>query len=150
MDHTLLKFHHFGLAVPTPDSASRWLSKLGYEIGDPVFDAGQNVYLALCRHETQPPVEIIWPGAESGPVDELLRQHESGVVYHLCYETQDLVEVLSQFKKDGLRLACISRPKPTPLFGGRKVSFYNVVGMGLVEILESDRGNEPRAAESSP
>jgi len=25
---------------------------------------------------------------------------------------------------------------PAPLFGGRPVSFYNVVGMGLVEILE--------------
>jgi hypothetical protein len=31
---------------------------------------------------------------------------------------------------------CISEPKPAPLFGGRPVSFYNVAGIGLIEILE--------------
>jgi len=36
----------------------------------------------------------------------------------------------------GLHPKCISNPTPAPLFGGRPVSFYNVVGIGLVEILE--------------
>jgi hypothetical protein len=35
-----------------------------------------------------------------------------------------------------LRPLCISPVTPAPLFGGRPVSFYNVVGLGLVEILE--------------
>ena len=148
MDNTLLKFHHFGLAVPKPDSARMWLTKLGYQIGETVFDSGQNVYLALCWHETQPPVEIIWPGTEGGPIDALVRQHEFGVVYHLSYETHDLAGALSQFKHDGLRVACISRPKAAPLFGGRKVSFYNVMGMGLVEILELECGTDSCAAEA--
>jgi hypothetical protein len=30
----------------------------------------------------------------------------------------------------------LSPATPAPLFGGRPVSFYNVVGMGLIEILE--------------
>jgi len=133
-----MRFHHFGLAVQKPASARNWLTKLGYAIGETVFDPGQNVFLVLCRHQTQPAVEIIWPGTDGGPIDELVNRHASGIVYHLCYETHDLVAVLSQFKAAGLRIACISRPKPAPLFGGRKVSFYNVMGMGLVEVLESD------------
>jgi len=36
----------------------------------------------------------------------------------------------------GLRIICISPPASVLLFGGRRVSFYNVVGMGLIEIIE--------------
>lgn len=138
MDCSLSLFHHFGLAVQKPDSARKLLAALGYAIGETVFDPGQNVYLALCQHESQPAVEIIWPGTEAGPIDALARRFESGIVYHLCYETRDLAGALSQFKAAGLEVACISRPKPAPLFGGRKVSFYNILGMGLVEFLESE------------
>jgi methylmalonyl-CoA/ethylmalonyl-CoA epimerase len=132
-----LKFHHFGLAVRRPDEARKFVSALGYELGDPVFDPVQNVHLQLGTHPSQPAVEIIWPGDANGPVDKLAQRHSSGIVYHLCYETDDLQAALTELEQSGLRPICISAPKPAPLFGGRPVSFYNFVGMGLVEILET-------------
>lgn len=131
-----LVFHHFGLAVKRPDESRAYLTALGYRIGETVFDPGQNVQLAMCEHPTEPAVEIIWPGETKGPVLGMTERHPAGVIYHVCYTTDDLGAALAGLEKAGLRVICVSPPKPAPLFGGRKVSFYNVVGMGLIEILE--------------
>ena len=131
-----LKFHHFGLAVRRPDEARKFVAGIGYELGGLVFDPAQNVHLQLCTHPEHPAVEIVWPGNTGGPVDKLAQRHPSGIIYHLCYETDHLDAALAGFEAEGLSVICISPPQPAPLFGGRPVSFYNVVGMGLIEILE--------------
>jgi catechol 2,3-dioxygenase-like lactoylglutathione lyase family enzyme len=131
-----LVFHHLGLAVRRPQEAEVFLSALGYRMGETVLDPGQNVHLKMCTHATEPPVEIIWPGTTSGPIDGMTQRHPSGIIYHVCYLTDDLAAALAALEKAGLRVVCVSPPKPAPLFGGRKVSFYNVVGIGLMEILE--------------
>jgi methylmalonyl-CoA/ethylmalonyl-CoA epimerase len=136
MNHPHLKFHHFGLAVRRPDEARVFVSALGYRMGEAVFDAAQNVHLQLCTHETHPAVEIIWPGDTKGPIEKLTERHAAGIIYHVCYETDNLPAALAQFAELKLRVVCISPPTPAPLFGGCPVSFYNVVGIGLVEILE--------------
>jgi catechol 2,3-dioxygenase-like lactoylglutathione lyase family enzyme len=131
-----LNFHHLGLAVRRPEEATAFVSVLGYRISETVFDPEQNVYLAICSHDTEPTVEIIWPGETKGPVHSLTMHHPAGVIYHICYSTDDLGAALAGLEKAGLRVVCVSTPKPAPLFGGRKVSFYNVSGIGLMEILE--------------
>jgi methylmalonyl-CoA/ethylmalonyl-CoA epimerase len=131
-----LVFHHLGLAVRRLREASLFLESLGYQVGETVFDPGQNVNLKMCTHATDPAVEIIWPGETPGPLDGMLQRHAAGLVYHVCYETNDLAAALEELKKTGLNAVCVSQPKPAPLFGGRTVSFYNVVGIGLIEILE--------------
>jgi catechol 2,3-dioxygenase-like lactoylglutathione lyase family enzyme len=137
MKNPHLTFHHFGLAVRRPEEARAFLSTLGYRMGDDsIFDPAQNVHLQLCTHETHPAVEIIWPGTPGGPIDKLAQRHASGIIYHLCYETDNLDAALAQFNGANLRVVCISPPTPAPLFKGRPVSFYNVVGIGLIEILQ--------------
>lgn len=131
-----LTFHHFGLAVRRPDEARKFVAMLGYDLGESVFDPAQNVHLQLGTHATQPAVEIIWPGAAGGPIDKLAQRHTSGIIYHLCYETHDLVAAIAGLEVAGLLPICVSPAAPAPLFGGRPVSFYNVIGIGLVEILE--------------
>lgn len=130
-----LQFHHFGLAVRRPDEARVFVSALGYRMGEAVFDPAQNVHLQLCSHETHPAMEIIWPGDARGPIEKLTERH-AGIIYHVCYETDNLAAALARFDGAKLRVVCISPPTSAPLFGGRKVSFYNVVGIGLIEILE--------------
>ncbi len=136
MAHSHLTFHHFGLAVRRPGEARTFVAALGYALGEPVFDPNQNVHLQLCTHTTHPVVEIIWPGDTPGPVDKLTQRHTSGIIYHVCYETGDLSAALASLESARIRVICISPPAAAPLFGGRKVSFYNIGGMGLVEILE--------------
>lgn len=138
MTDPCLHFHHFGLAVRRPDEARKFVAALGYQLGHPVFDPAQNVHLHLCTHPRQPAVEIIWPGDTSGPVNRLAQRHASGIIYHLCYKTDNLATTLTAWTAAGLQPLCIVPPTPAPLFDGRLVSFYNVIGMGLVEILEGD------------
>jgi hypothetical protein len=131
-----LSFHHFGLAVRQPAPAISFLSSLGYEMGEPVYDPEQNVHLIMGSHPTQPAVEIIYPGNGPGPVDHLVQRHETGIIYHSCYETSDLTRTLEEMAQCGVRADCVVAPRPALLFGGRRVSFYRLKGMGLIEILE--------------
>jgi len=136
MNHPHLKFHHFGLAVRRPDEARRFVLGMGFELGTPIFDPAQNVHLQLCTHESHPAVEIIWPGETRGPVWKLTEQHAVGIIYHLCYETDSLTAALAHWEEAKLVVVCISEPTPAPLFGGGLVSFYNIIGIGLIEVLE--------------
>ena len=132
-----LKFHHLGLATRKHDKAVAFVSALGYQIGESVFDPLQNVRLTMCIHETEPAIEIICPSDTKGPIDGLTQRHPAGVIYHSCYETDDLPEALAALENAGHAVICISSPKAAPLFGGLHVSFYNVPGIGLIEILET-------------
>ncbi len=136
MPNPHLVFHHLGLAVRRPREATIFLSNLGYQLGETVFDSRQNVNLQMGTHATEPTVEIIWPGDTPGPLEGMLQRHLAGLVYHICYVTDDLTAALAEFENAGLRVVCVSPPKPAPLFGGCPVSFYNVIGIGLMEILE--------------
>jgi hypothetical protein len=137
-----LRFHHLGLAVRRPRDAVRFLGGLGYTLDEPVFDPEQHVNLILCRHRgAMPTVEIIYPAAAKSPIDGFLAQRPDGIVYHMCYVTDDLSATLAWMEQNGVRAVCRVPPTPAVLFGGRAVGFYDIVGMGLCEIIEDpDRG----------
>jgi hypothetical protein len=130
-----LQFHHLGLALRRPDEAISLLGNLDYVIGDKIFDPEQNVNLILCRHRQMPTVEIIYPGSVPGPIDSYVSRHPNGIVYHICFESVDLSASLAAIEAAKLRPVCVSELRPAILFPGRSVSFYNVMGMGLIEIL---------------
>jgi hypothetical protein len=130
------RFHHFGLAVRTDVPALRFLTALGYECGDVVYDDLQNVRLRMCVKAGDPAIEIIMPGDGEGPLTTILRKYEQ-LFYHSCYEVPDHTSALEMLNASGLRTMEVSPPKPAILFAGRKVSFYTIAGYGLVELLEA-------------
>ena len=132
-----LAFHHLGLATKTPALAAGFLKGLGYRIGPEMFDPQQNVNLMMCEHTTMPAVEIISPAGGKGPVSGLLATHSSGLIYHSCFTTDDLKASLQKLENAGLRILCVAPPKPALLFEERAVSFYQINGFGLIEILET-------------
>jgi len=132
-----LEFHHLGLAVRRPDDAARFLSGLGYEIGEPLFDPEQNINAILCRHSgAMPDIEIVYPSKTKSPADAFIDFNRNGIVYHVCYLAADLAATLAAMEQAGVRAVCVAPPTPAVLFGGRLVSFYNIVGMGLCEIID--------------
>jgi hypothetical protein len=133
-----LTFHHLGLAVRRPKEALIFLNGLGYSCPEPVFDREQNVHLIMCTHEAMPAVEIIYPGSGTTPIDGYLAKQPNGLVYHACYASPDLAESLAQLEAAGISAICVSEPKPAILFGGRSVSFYNILGLGFIEIIDAD------------
>ena len=137
-----LKFHHFGLAVRTPEPSRALLETLGYAIGEPVYDGNQKVWVQMCvprtAHSTLasslPDVEIIYSTETGGPLHNHLRSADESI-YHICFESESIEAALNIFRSSGNRVLRVSAAKPAPLFGGRLVAFYHVQGLGLVEIL---------------
>lgn len=132
-----LAFHHLGLAAKDPEAAAHFLTGLGYRIGPIVFDPLQNVRAGMCAHDHMPDVEIIFPAHGEGPLDKLLATQRDGLVYHMCYASADLDRSLEALEGDDhLSIYSISPPKEAVLFGGKRVSFYLVEGVGLIEIID--------------
>lgn len=135
MLNEILRFHHMGLGLRSEKRAIFFLKDTGYEIGDKIYDPLQLVNLRMCRHDSQPDIELVLPGESDGPLTPLLK-HFDELIYHICYEIDDLDEVLDRLDEIGLRALPVTAPKPAILFGGRMVSFYKVQGFGLIELLE--------------
>ncbi len=132
----LMKFRHFGLALKKPDSAKFFLEKMGYKLGPDVEDESQKVFVCEADHVEHPRVELIWPATHPSPIDNILKRGD-GLIYHTCWETQDVTGVLKSFEEQGIRYQMVSDSTPAPLFSGNPVSFYYVLGFGLIELLET-------------
>jgi hypothetical protein len=73
----------------------------------------------------------------------VLRRNASGMVYHMCYFTSDVNASIAAIEDAKLRPVCLSPSKPSVLFGGMSVSFYQVTGVGVIEIIEGLPRFEP-------
>jgi methylmalonyl-CoA/ethylmalonyl-CoA epimerase len=132
-----LTFHHLGLAVEDAEPATHFLAGLRYAVGPWVYDPLQNVRLRMCTHEKMPDVEIISRATGKGPLDKLFSAQREGLVYHICYTSANLAMTLEALEAEkDLRVVTISGPKEAVLFNGRRVSFYLIAGMGLIEIID--------------
>lgn len=129
-----LAFHHFGLAVRSPEAAFRYLGDLGYRAGNSCYDPLQKVNLAMRHHERMPDVEVIWPGQEPSPLDRMLKQSDS-MIYHLCYTSKNVEDSVAALEQAGLEVLPLGIAQPAVLFDGLEVSFYSITGVGIIEII---------------
>jgi hypothetical protein len=129
-----LEFHHFGLAVRSPEAAFRYLGDLGYRAGSSCYDPLQKVNLAMRHHDRMPDVEVIWPGTEPSPIDRMLKRNDS-MIYHLCYTSSDVNRSVAALEQAGLEVLALGVAQPAVLFDGLEVSFYSISGVGIIEII---------------
>ena len=134
-----LTFHHLGLAVQAPEQAAQFLCAMGYVAEAAVYDPAQKVNLRMFRSQAMPDVELIWPGAEPSPINNIVLKHGSAI-YHTCYTCRDRGGALARMKDLGLRVVELSPPTPAVLFGGKTVSFYGVLGFGIIEVIDVAAG----------
>ena len=132
-----LSFHHIGLLTGQPELAINRLRQLGYLPGETVFDPEQEVLLCMCvGANNELPIELVTPTPNNQSLSRLLKRRDD-YMYHICFTTSNIKEgitALSIGKSDCI--AEITPPKPAVLFGGRRVAFYVVPGLGLIELLE--------------
>jgi len=139
-----LAFHHFGLAVKRPDQAFLYLEGLGYRKGAECWDPLQGVNLAMMHHATMPDVEVIWPGDQPSPIDNLVKGGKS-LIYHQCYTSEDPEASIAALRALGLDVIEVSPPKPAVLFGGLEVSFHSINRVGVIEIIRGTPVVQPAA-----
>jgi hypothetical protein len=86
--------------------------------------------------EPEPAIELVTPRPGNLGLWSLLRRRDD-YMYHVCYSASGFEEALAMLSDDGQqRVIQIGEPKPAVLFGGARVMFVSVPGMGLVELLE--------------
>ena len=131
-----LRFHHYGLAVQDFARAVRFHENLNYSIKGPIIDELQEVELMICESDEYPFVELVKPVNEESPVNNYLRRNNE-IIYHVCYEiTEKEFDINDIFIAN--RSVCVRKPMPAVLFNNRRVSFYYLPDVGLIEILEMD------------
>jgi Glyoxalase/Bleomycin resistance protein/Dioxygenase superfamily len=134
-----LEFHHYGLAVRTPEAAFRYLEDLGYRAGSSCYDPLQKVNLAMRHHDHMPDVEVIWPGNEPSPIDSMLKRSDS-MIYHLCYTSANVERSVVAIEQAGLEVLALDAAQPALLFDGLEVSFYSITGVGIIEVIAGTPG----------
>jgi hypothetical protein len=133
-----VKFHHFGLLSSRPDVSAARLAALGYEVGAAIVDPLQDAILRMAvSAEGEPTIEIITPRNADSSLGKQIKIRDNSI-YHMCYITPDFQEATIALTKNNGRIFEVSAPKSAVLFGGERVAFYFVDGLGLVEIIEGE------------
>jgi hypothetical protein len=130
-----LQFHHLGMAVSSPETARHSLQLMGYELGEAVFDAGQKAYVQMCVSPVLPHIELVYSDSPDAPVANLIKLQDE-IIYHICFATRSIDAAVQYWRDAGIRVLRIAPGMPAPLFGQRTVAFYQVQGLGLIELLE--------------
>jgi methylmalonyl-CoA/ethylmalonyl-CoA epimerase len=124
-----MKIHHVGIACENIEESILDFSNYHTVLhrSPVVRDDLQNAELCLINTDSGLDVEFI-----AGP--QVQRTVNKGIrYYHVCYEVEDLEEILNSYITKGALL--ISEPKPAILFGNRLVAFVQT-SYGLVELLQ--------------
>ena len=128
-----MKFHHFGLAVKKFKQATKFYRDLNYKIGNKIIDNKQSVEIILCTSSKKPTIELIRPIGKNNPVKNYLEKFNE-IFYHSCYEVKDFTSIKKFLKKHNAK--CVSPPTAAKAYDNRRVTFYYIKDVGLVEFLE--------------
>ena len=128
MKHSL-ELHHIGLATNDMVQTKKYLKQFFdfEQISDEVYDPNQKATLCMLTASDGTRIELI----EGEVVKNYIKKRN--FVYHICYQTEDLDNVIQDFIADGGML--ISEPKEAVLFENRKVAFL-MTELGLIELVE--------------
>lgn len=133
---SVLEFHHLGLLSSRPDVTADRLQDLGYQVTAPVIDPLQEATLRMAVADNcAPRIEIITPLRSDSPLGRQLKTRDNSV-YHMCYFAPGFDEAKAALLGENGRIFTVSEPKAAILFEGRRVAFYFVDGLGLVEVIE--------------
>lgn len=132
-----MEFEHIGVAVNNIDECLNGL-KPAFDIkGRPQIhdDEPQNIKVSFVDLSGAR-VEMIAPldRARSSPVDGLIRKNVS--YYHLCFSTRSIEETIAGLVQAGAALA--AGPMRAAAFGGKRIAFLLVKGLGLIEVVEKN------------
>jgi methylmalonyl-CoA/ethylmalonyl-CoA epimerase len=135
--HKYLKFHHFGLATENIAKSKKHLERFGYKFSKTITDENQKVNLSIGTRNNFPSIELVGISKKfkQNPLSNFLNKYDENI-YHICFEVTNLKKFNFENFVKKLNYVNILKPTPAKLFNYRKVSFYKIKNIGLVEFLE--------------
>ena len=129
----ITKINHVAIAVPDLDaSLSFWRDALGLTL-DHVEDVPSQKSMVAFIPCGDSEVELVKPTAEDTGVAKFIAERGGGM-HHLCFQVDDIEEMLADLKDKGIRLIN-ETPQVLP---GRKMAFVHPKSTGgvLVELYQ--------------
>lgn len=131
-----MKIHHVGYLVDNMENAVNEFCTYGGQLaGDVVFDKERLVDIAFIKMGLVM-IELVSPREESIAVGKSLRRLKK-TPYHLCFECGKIDETIENMVHSGCVL--VKEPQKAVALDNRRVAFLYSEGIGLFEILETER-----------
>ena len=127
------KINHVAIAISDVDSSlTFWRDAMGLEV-DHIEDVPSQKASVVFIPVGESEVELVSPTSEDTGVAKFLAERGGGM-HHLCFEVDDIIEMLAELKARGVRLIN-EVPNVLP---GRKMAFIHPKSTGgvLVELYE--------------
>ncbi len=127
------KINHVAIAISDVDSSlTFWRDAMGLEV-DHIEDVPSQKASVVFIPVGESEVELVRPTSEDTGVAKFLAERGGGM-HHLCFEVDDIIEMLAELKARGVRLIN-EVPNVLP---GRKMAFIPPKSTGgvLVELYE--------------
>jgi methylmalonyl-CoA/ethylmalonyl-CoA epimerase len=114
------KINHIGIVVPDiENSLSFWRDALGLKL-DHIEDVPVQKSVVAFLPSGESEIELVKPSSDDSGVAKFLRERGSGM-HHLCFEVDNIEEMLSDLKSRGIRLI-----NETPIeMEGRRTAFIH-------------------------
>jgi methylmalonyl-CoA/ethylmalonyl-CoA epimerase len=130
------RLHHTGFVVASIDAVIEGFCKAvcGSNWSETWYDPVQRVRVAFI-YPSQPgdaSVELVEPEGHNSPVEKFLER--GGGLHHLCYEVDNLDQVVRTASARGVVL--VRHPKPAVAFDGRRIAWVLTKENLLIEYLE--------------
>lgn len=130
-----MKIHHVGYLVKSIQSSIKEFEKLGYiQEQDTIFDKVRNIYICFMVQDDFR-IELVEAANEQSVVFQLAKKFRNSP-YHICYESSNFDQDVSQLRENGYVI--MQSAEPACALGDRKVVFFMNSDIGIVEVLESD------------
>ncbi len=135
-----MKINHIGVAVEDIHSACCEYEKLGFvKEGDVFVDIERKIQVQYIQNDMLR-LELVAPISkeEPSPVDRFIGTGKSYVMYHVCYEVEDIDASIIEYKQKGYFL--MEGPQCSNAMGGYRTAYLFQKFVGLVELVEVPGG----------
>ena len=139
------KISHIAIVVPDLEEAMTfWVNKLGLPLDHIEYVEDQGVDVAFLP-AGESDIELLRPLDKDSGVARYMQKRGPGV-HHICFEVDDIQNMLDQLKAAGIPLI---NEEPTIGTGGKKIAFLHPKGTGgvLVELYELTEEEPQRRLE---
>jgi len=128
-----LEFHHIGVACLDLDTEASAFGALGYAQEGADFEDSIQGVSGRFLVGAGPRLELLAPLGSGGVLTPWLQRGTK--LYHLAYQTRDLVSSLEDLRR--VRARVMVAPVPAVAFGGRAIAFLLMPNLLLLELIET-------------
>ena len=130
------RIEHIGYVTKNIERTAETFKILGYVAEAVVNDDTQKTKICFLRKKGEVSIELVEPYPENATMLNMLKK--GATPYHTCYTVFDVQQTYEQLKDLGF--TPLFSPVSAPAFGDRLICYFWKKDVGLIEIVEQEKG----------